>query len=330
MSMVVILIYWCWCPYILYTSFSILNCQSKISLTSGPPSSLRFKLVIEWPLTILEFNTDQVGLPYKGVQWFKKLRRTFPSLCWQYIVLKAQLVRQWCTPTCHLPFYHLICSALDHLSILASAPTTFVKTASHLSTYHLICLFIFAQPFVGCSIQLQLVNHCNALHAKEQQYNSSQTSVPLSGRMHLPANFAACDLYNMKILGQLLSSFHKITNQTISVHNSRQMQNVIAKRGKKWVEVDGCMRSVHNLEVWPGQRHHHLSNVMRGVLFWRAAVSNDGCHHLHRLAPHLVTADTQNRAVGGFVWRKKCSGKLQKRTFFLKTVNASEGWNLWW
>ena len=190
MSMVVILIYWCWCPYILYTSFSILNCQSKISLTSGPPSSLCFKLVIEWPLTILEFKTDQVGLPYKGVKWFKKLRRTFPSLCWQYIVLKSQLVRQWCTPTCHLPSYHLICSALDHLSILASAPTTFVKTASHLSTYHLICLFIFAQPFVGWSIQLQLVNHCNPV---QRSNNTLQVKLVQCQRQ----NASACKLCSM-------------------------------------------------------------------------------------------------------------------------------------
>ena len=35
-----------------------------------------------------------------------------------------------------------------------------------------------------------------------------------------------------------------------------------------------------------------------GVLFWRAAVSNDGCHHLHGSPPHLVSADNQKRAVG--------------------------------
>ena len=57
------------------------------------------------------------------------------------------------------------------------------------------------------------------------------------------------------------------------------------------------------------QRHHHFQRSW-GVLFWRAAVSNDGCHHLRGFAPKMETADiskwtwTLSQTGSVFLWRK--------------------------
>ena len=54
-----------------------------------------------------------------------------------------------------------------------------------------------------------------------------------------------------------------------------------------------------------------------GVLFWRAAVSNDGCHHLHGSPPHLVSADNQKRTVGAL---KLCIKKTRLMEMNVDTI----------